>query len=100
MKVKGATDDAIANTTVREEGIVALAAPPTAGLGPIVTWVMPGVALVIGFFIYSSYVRRHRQAPEALTVQDTATLERFRTQIDRELDEAPETSRDGARTPK
>src|SRR3954454_21306578 len=47
MKSKGMSDTAIVSDIVREQGIVALASPPTEGLGPIVTWVMPGVALLI-----------------------------------------------------
>ncbi|MGC2660545.1 MAG: cytochrome c-type biogenesis protein CcmH, partial [Bryobacteraceae bacterium] len=52
MKQAGANDDEVVNTIVREDGIVALASPPKSGWG-LFTWVMPGVALVIGFMIYS-----------------------------------------------
>jgi cytochrome c-type biogenesis protein CcmH/NrfF len=91
MKQAGMSDDAIVNQIVAEEGIVALAAPPTQGVGPIVTWVMPAVALIIGFFIYSSWVKRNKQAPAPLSDTDRAAVERFRTQIDRELEEEDET---------
>ena len=91
MQQKGMSDDAIVNTIVREEGIVALASPPGTGLGPVITWVMPAVVLAIGFLIYSLYVRRNRKAPEPLTAVDQATIERFRAQIDRELDDSPDT---------
>ncbi|HEY7211181.1 MAG TPA: cytochrome c-type biogenesis protein CcmH, partial [Bryobacteraceae bacterium] len=56
MKTKGMSDTAIVNEIVREQGIVALASPPAEGLGPIVTWVMPGVALAIGFCIWWAFV--------------------------------------------
>jgi len=86
MKSKGMSDTDIVNSIVREEGIVALASPPAAGLGPIVTWVMPGLVLVLGFFVYSAFVRRHRKEPAPLTEVDEKLIERFRTQIDNELE--------------
>jgi cytochrome c-type biogenesis protein CcmH/NrfF len=88
MQAKGMSDADIVNTIVREQGIVALASPPGEGLGPIITWVMPGVALLIGFLIWSQYVRRNRKQPEPLTPADQAVIDRFRAQIDRELDES------------
>jgi cytochrome c-type biogenesis protein CcmH/NrfF len=87
LKQKGLSDSAIVNEIVREQGIVALASPPGEGLGPIVTWVMPGVALVIGFLIYSAFVRRNRKPSEPLTETDRSLIERYQGQIDRELDE-------------
>ncbi len=64
QKSQGMSDDAIVNSVVREEGIVALSSPPGQGLGPVVTWVMPGLVLVLGFFVYSAFVRRHKQEPQ------------------------------------
>jgi cytochrome c-type biogenesis protein CcmH/NrfF len=87
MKSKGVSDGDIVNTIVREEGIVALASPPAAGLGPIITWVMPGLVLVLGFLVYSTFVRRYRKAPVPLTEVDEKLIERFRTQIDSEMEE-------------
>lgn len=89
MKQQGMSDDAIVNTFVKEEGIVALASPPTQGLGPIITWLGPGIALLLGFLIYSWYVRRNRKQPEQLMPADQAVLDRFQSQIDRELDDSP-----------
>jgi cytochrome c-type biogenesis protein CcmH len=86
MKQAGESDDAVVSTIVREDGVVALASPPSSGWG-LFTWVMPGIALVIGFFVYSAYVRRNRKAPEQMTAGDQAVLDRFSTQIDRELGE-------------
>ena len=84
------SDDAIVNQIVREEGIVALATPPAEGFWPIVSWVGPGIALFIGFFFYSSWVKRNQKTPAPLSDTDRATLERFRGQIDSELeDESP-----------
>ncbi len=88
-KQKGMTDDAIVNAVVREEGIVALASPPSNGLGPIITWVMPGLVLVLGFFVYTAFVRRNRKTPVPISATDEALIERYRGQMDRELDDEP-----------
>jgi cytochrome c-type biogenesis protein CcmH/NrfF len=89
MKQQGLSDDQIVNTFVKEDGIVTLASPPTQGLGPIVTWVGPSVALLLGFGVYSWFVRRHRKEPETLMPADQAVLDRFQAQIDRELNDSP-----------
>jgi cytochrome c-type biogenesis protein CcmH/NrfF len=95
LKQKGLSDSGVVDTIVREQGIVALASPPAQGLGPLVTWIMPGVVLVIGFFIYWTFVKRHRREPAPLTPMDETLIERYRGQIDRELgeDEAESGSR-------
>ena len=90
-KQKGMSDNAIVDSVVREEGIVALSSPPGQGLGPIITWVMPGLVLVLGFFVYSAFVRRHRQASPALTETDQALIDRFHTEVDRDWDDVPDT---------
>ncbi len=86
MQAVGITDDQIVQTIVQEEGIVALASPPVRGWG-LFTWVMPGVALLLGFWIYTAWVRRNKAEPVAMTAKDNALLERFRDQMDQELDE-------------
>lgn len=97
MHGQGMSDDAIVSQIVQKEGIVALASPPVEGLGPIVTWVMPGLVLVIGFFIYSAFVRRHRKAPEPLSESDVNLIDRFRGQMDNELEENEGESRPSSR---
>jgi len=89
MKQQGQSDDQIVNTFVKEDGIVTLSSPPAQGLGPIVTWIGPGVALLLGFGIYSWYIRRNCKAPAVLVPADQAVLDRFRAQIDSELDDSP-----------
>ena len=89
MKMTGMTDRGVIDTIVREEGVVALSAPPTGTFGGVITWVMPVIALLVGFWIYSVYVRKNRKSPEPLSEIDRAALERFRNQIDPELDEPP-----------
>lgn len=92
MKTHGMSDTDIVNTIVHEQGIVALSSPPAHGLGGLITWFMPAAALLIGFSIYSSYVRRNRTAPEPLSPKDQAAIDRFRAQIDRELDDSSESA--------
>jgi cytochrome c-type biogenesis protein CcmH len=99
MQAKGMSDKAIVDKIVREEGIVALASPPAEGFGPVLTWVMPGVALLIGFWIYSMYVRRNRKEPEPLNAMDRAVIDRFHVQIERELGEDTEPDVSASRQP-
>lgn len=89
MKRGGMSDDSVVNTIVREEGVVALSSPPASSLGGLITWVTPGIALLIGIFVYSLYLRRNRKAPEPLSSFDRAVIDRFQDQIERELDESP-----------
>jgi cytochrome c-type biogenesis protein CcmH/NrfF len=94
MQDQGKSDNAIVNTIVQEQGIVALAAPPAEGWG-LFTWVMPGVALLFGFLVYSWWVRRNtrQQTAPPLTEVDRAVLDRFRDQIDPEFDDSADFSK-------
>jgi cytochrome c-type biogenesis protein CcmH/NrfF len=87
MQAAGKTDDQIIQTIVQEEGIVALASPPTSGWG-LFTWIMPGIALLLGFWVYTTWIRHNRKPAVAPTQADTAVLDRFRDQINRELGES------------
>jgi cytochrome c-type biogenesis protein CcmH/NrfF len=89
MQAHGRSDSDIINTVVREQGVVALSTPPSEGWG-LFTWVMPGIAALIGFFIYSAYVKRNRKTPEPVSAADEAVLRRFQDQIDDELAEGPD----------
>lgn len=89
MKTRGMSDNDVVSTIVREQGVVALSSPPAETFGGLITWLMPALILLIGFFVYSSYVRRNRKTPEPLSAGDQALIDRFRAQIDRELDETP-----------
>jgi cytochrome c-type biogenesis protein CcmH/NrfF len=85
MQAKGMADDAIVKTIVTEQGTVALA-----GQQPLawIAWLMPPIALIIGFGIYSAWVKRNRATqPAKLTADEQATLARFHKQIDREFDD-------------
>jgi cytochrome c-type biogenesis protein CcmH/NrfF len=96
MKARGLGDDAVVNTIVREEGIVALSSPPAAGFA-LITWIVPPVVLLMGFFVYSWYVRRNRQEPQPLSQADAAVMDRFRAQIERDLEEPAKGGTDRAR---
>jgi cytochrome c-type biogenesis protein CcmH/NrfF len=89
MQAQGRSDSDIIDTVVREQGVVALSTPPNEGWG-LFTWVMPGIAALIGFFIYSAYVKRNRKTPEPVSAADEAVLRRFQDQIDDELSEEHE----------
>jgi cytochrome c-type biogenesis protein CcmH/NrfF len=95
MKSQGLSDDAIVNTFVQEEGAVALSSPPSGSIGGLITWLMPGIVLLAGFLVYLRFVRGHRQSPQPVSAADQALMDRYRTQIDRELEETPGPSRNG-----
>jgi cytochrome c-type biogenesis protein CcmH/NrfF len=79
MKTQGLSDDAIVNTFVREEGTVALSSPQPLTL---LTWLGTPVALLIGFWIYTSFIRKNRRAPAPITAEDQAMIERYRSQLE------------------
>ena len=86
MKNQGVSDKDVIASIVREQGVVALAQPQPLG---IFVWLMPGIALAIGFLIYSRFVRKNRATPAVLTAGDQALIERFRAEVDREDDDLP-----------
>jgi cytochrome c-type biogenesis protein CcmH len=79
MKSQGMSDDAIVNSFVREEGTVALSSPQPLTL---ITWLGTPVALLLGFWIYMSFVRKNRKRPAPISVEDQAMIEKFRSQLD------------------
>ena len=87
MQSQGMSDDPIVASIARADGVVALVSPPASGFG-LFTWVMPGIALIAGFFIYTAFVRRNRKPAEPLTADEQALIERFRPQIDRDFEES------------
>ncbi len=87
MKKQGLGDDQVVNTIVREQGVVALSSPPSDAWGGIIAWIGPGVALLIGFVVWSAYVRRNRQQPAGLSKADEELIGRYREEMDRELED-------------
>jgi len=97
MQDEGKSDRDIISMIVQQEGVVALAAPPGEGWG-LFTWMMPGIALLAGFGLWSWWVRRHRQkGPAGVSEVDQAVLDRFRDQIDSELGDAEDSGQAGRR---
>ncbi len=86
MQAKGMKDDAIVNSIVQEQGVIALA-----GQQPLawIAWLMPPIALLLGFWVYSSWVRRNRGQPAILNSEEQATLDRFRSHIASEIEDDP-----------
>ena len=84
MQARGVNDDAIVKQIVQEQGIVALAGQQPL---PWIAWLMPGIALLIGFAVYTAYVKRNRKQPAPMSAADEATLNRYRSQIDDELEQ-------------
>jgi cytochrome c-type biogenesis protein CcmH/NrfF len=95
MQDEGKSDRDIISMIVQQEGVVALAAPPGEGWG-LFTWMMPGIALLAGFGLWSWWVRRNRQQePAPVSDVDQAVLDRFRDQIDSELGDAEDSGQGG-----
>lgn len=84
MLTQGMSESSVLQSIVKQDGVVALVAPPAVGWG-LFTWIMPAIALLLGFFVYTRWVRRNRQQPVPLTDTDKAMIEKYRAQIDREF---------------
>ena len=82
LKLRGLSDDAVVNTFVKEEGVVALSSPPSSSIGGLITWFMPGLMLLGGFFVYLRYVRGKHERTVPLSSTDEALIERFRSHMD------------------
>ena len=87
MKSHGLSDDTIVNTFVREEGSVALSSPQPLHL---ITWLATPLAALFGFWLYTSFLRRHSKESGPVSAADQAAMERYRGQIDSELGESPD----------
>lgn len=84
MQARGMSDDAIVNTFVREEGAVALSSPLPLHL---ITWLATPAALLLGFWVYMSFIRRNRAVPSTLSADDQAMIDRYRERMDGDLDD-------------
>ena len=65
MLDQGMSDDAIVAVFVKEQGLSALAAPPTEGFS-LLGWLMPFIALALGLGVIWLYIKRFRKPVEAL----------------------------------
>jgi cytochrome c-type biogenesis protein CcmH/NrfF len=97
MKSQGLADDAIVSTFVREEGVAALSSPQPLHL---ITWLGTPVAVLLGFWIYTSFIRRNRKPAEVISAEDQAMIDRFRPQFGREFDDSVEGGKEGAKARK
>lgn len=86
MQAAGKTDDEIVAAFVKENGIQALASPPTTGFS-LLAWVVPFVAIGIGLVVIAWFVKRlgaHRAAAQ-LPELDPETLRRYQEQIEKDV---------------
>lgn len=87
MLTVGAGDDQIVAKFVEQGGIQALVVPPASGFS-LLSWIMPGVAILIGLGGIGAYIRRFRKP--AVTAEgveiDPAVLERYRERIDKDIE--------------
>jgi hypothetical protein len=93
MKSRGISDDAIVNTFFHEEGAAALSSPLPLHL---ITWLATPIALLFGFWVYTSFIRKNRKPVAQLTADDRAMMDRFRSQIDPDFDEPTKGGKAGA----
>jgi cytochrome c-type biogenesis protein CcmH/NrfF len=82
MQSAGMADDAIVDHFVKAEGVVTLSTPPTTSLGGLISWAMPGIMLLLGFWVYLRYVRGRQAQPVPLTDKDEALIERYKSHMD------------------
>ena len=82
---QGTPDDAIIAAFVKQEGLSALAAPPTEGFS-LLGWLMPFIVIVLGLMLIWMYIRRFRK-PVAAPAPAAPPDERYRDRIEKELSE-------------
>ena len=76
------SDAEIIKTIVREQGVKALASPPTEGFS-LLAWVMPFAAIALGLLFLSWFIKRQRAHAPAAEV-DPRVLERYHDQIEKD----------------
>jgi cytochrome c-type biogenesis protein CcmH/NrfF len=87
MQRAGKSDDEIVAVFVKEQGLQALSAPPTTGFSGL-AWIMPWVAIGLGLCAIYLFIQKFhpKRAPASAPELDAETLERYRTNIDKDLD--------------
>lgn len=84
MQKSGADDKTIVDAFVAQEGLKALAAPPTEGFS-LVGWLMPFIAVAFGLAAVIMVLKRFRKPVAAGTpVVSNAVLDRYRDQIEKD----------------
>lgn len=89
MQAKGASDQQIVDSFVKEMGLAALAVPPAEGFH-LLGWIMPFIAILFGLGAILIYWKRFRKPVDepALAGGPTRKIdESYRQRIERELEE-------------
>lgn len=95
----GKDEEAIVQEFVKQMGVVVLAAPPAQGF-TLTAWIMPVAAVLLGLFVVYRVVRSWQRggrrpspseqaAPSTAPSQQDASLQRYVTAIDEELEREP-----------
>ncbi|MBL8218615.1 MAG: cytochrome c-type biogenesis protein CcmH [Bryobacterales bacterium] len=84
LQAEGKTDDEIVDDFIKREGKRALAVPPAEGFH-LLSWVMPFVAIGLGLAAIWAFVQRNRKPVTAPAAVDTAVLNRYQAEIDKDL---------------
>ncbi|HTP89433.1 MAG TPA: cytochrome c-type biogenesis protein CcmH [Bryobacteraceae bacterium] len=86
MQAAGKSDDEIVAAFVKENGLQALASPPTSGFS-LLAWVMPFVAIAAGLLAIVWFVKRFgaRRAAAGVPELDEETLRRYQEQIEKDV---------------
>ena len=84
MQKAGMGDQQIVDAFVKEQGIVALAAPPMQGFN-MLAWTMPFVALAIGLAAIAVWIRKFRKPKPALQPVEAVVDEKYQKRIEQEL---------------
>jgi cytochrome c-type biogenesis protein CcmH/NrfF len=85
MQKAGSDDKAIIDSFVSEQGLKALATPPTEGFS-LVGWLMPFIAAGFGLIVVWMVLRRYLNLkPAPVTELDRAVLDKYHAQIENEV---------------
>jgi cytochrome c-type biogenesis protein CcmH len=84
MQAQGKGDQEIIDSFIKAEGLRALAVPPAEGFN-LAAWVMPFVAIGLGLAFIYWFMQRNRRPAAALPQVDSAALDRYHEQIEKDL---------------
>jgi cytochrome c-type biogenesis protein CcmH len=86
MQAEGKSDDEIVASFVKENGVQALASPPTSGFS-LFAWIMPYIFIALGLVAIAWFVKRYgaRRATPGGPQLDDETLRRYQEQIEKDV---------------
>lgn len=96
---QGMSEQEVIDAMVKQMGMVVLAAPPAKGFN-LAAWVMPFVALGLGFFVVRRVLIRMRKRARLLTETSAAETESLKAYQQRLAGELSELERETAATEK